>query len=34
LSANYTQFQFNIPQLIRYTVNPPRTIGTQLNFKF
>ncbi|MGB6308494.1 MAG: TonB-dependent receptor [Steroidobacteraceae bacterium] len=34
MTANNTQFQFNIPQLIRYTVNQPRTIGTQINFKF
>jgi outer membrane receptor protein involved in Fe transport len=34
MTANNTQFQFNIPQLTRYTVNQPRTIGTQLNYKF
>jgi iron complex outermembrane receptor protein len=34
MTANNTQFQFNIPQLTRYTVNQPRTIGTQINFKF
>jgi iron complex outermembrane recepter protein len=34
MTANNTQFQFNIPQLIRYTVNQPRTIGTQINYKF
>jgi iron complex outermembrane receptor protein len=34
MTANNTQFQFNIPQLIRYTVNQPRTIGTQINYNF
>jgi len=34
LTANNTQFQFNIPQLTRYTVNQPRTVGAQLNFAF
>ncbi len=34
MTANNTQFQFNIPQLIRYTTNQPRTIGTQINYSF
>ncbi len=34
MTANNTSFQFNIPQLTRYTVNQPRTIGTQVNYKF
>lgn len=33
-SANNTSFQFNIPQLVRYGTNQPRTIGTQFNYKF
>jgi iron complex outermembrane receptor protein len=34
MTANNTQFQFNIAQLIRYATNQPRTIGTQINYKF
>jgi len=34
MTANNTSFQFNIPGLIRYTTNQPRTFGTQVNFKF
>jgi hypothetical protein len=34
LTANNTSFQFNIPGLIRYTTNQPRTFGTQVNYKF
>jgi iron complex outermembrane receptor protein len=34
LTANNTSFQFNIPSLIRYSTNQPRTIGTQLNYRF
>lgn len=34
MTANNTSFQFNIPQLTRYTVNQPRTVGTQVNYKF
>jgi iron complex outermembrane recepter protein len=34
LSANNTSFQFNIPQLVRYSTNQPRTFGTQLNYHF
>ena len=34
MTANNTQFQFNIPQLIRYTVNQPRTIGVDFQYRF
>jgi outer membrane receptor protein involved in Fe transport len=34
ISANNTSFQFNIPQVVRYTTNQPRTVGMQLNYKF
>jgi iron complex outermembrane recepter protein len=34
LSANNTSFQFNIPQVVRYSTNQPRTAGIQLNYKF
>jgi outer membrane receptor protein involved in Fe transport len=34
LTANNTQFQFNIPQLTRIATNQPRTFGTEINFKF
>ena len=34
LTANNTQFQLNIPQLTRYTVNQPRTTGLQLEYRF
>jgi outer membrane receptor protein involved in Fe transport len=33
-TANNTSFQFNIPQLVRYSTNQPRTFGTQVNYKF
>jgi hypothetical protein len=33
-TANNTQFQFNIPQLVRISTNQPRTFGTQINFRF
>ncbi len=33
-SANNTSFQFNIPQLVRYATNQPRTVGMQINYKF
>jgi iron complex outermembrane recepter protein len=33
-SANNTSFQFNIPQVVRYSTNQPRTFGTQINYKF
>jgi iron complex outermembrane recepter protein len=34
MTGNNTSFQFNIPGLIRYTTNQPRTFGTQINYKF
>jgi outer membrane receptor protein involved in Fe transport len=34
VSANNTSFQFNIPQVVRYSTNQPRTVGVQLNYKF
>ena len=34
MTANNTSFQFNIPQVVRYTTNQPRTAGVQLNVKF
>jgi iron complex outermembrane receptor protein len=34
ISANNTSFQFNIPQLVRYSTNQPRTYGTQINYHF
>ena len=34
ISANNTSFQFNIPQVVRYSTNQPRTVGVQLNYKF
>ena len=34
MTANNTSFQFNIPQLVRYSTNQPRTFGTQLNYHF
>jgi outer membrane receptor protein involved in Fe transport len=34
LTGNNTSFQFNIPGLVRYTTNQPRTFGTQINYKF
>ena len=34
MTANNTSFQFNIPGLVRYTTNQPRTFGTQVNYKF
>jgi iron complex outermembrane receptor protein len=34
MTANNTSFQFNIPQVVRYTTNQPRTVGMQINFKF
>ena len=33
-TANNTSFQFNIPQVVRYTTNQLRTVGVQLNYKF
>jgi iron complex outermembrane receptor protein len=34
MTANNTSFQFNIPQVVRYSTNQPRTVGVQLNYKF
>jgi iron complex outermembrane receptor protein len=34
ISANNTSFQFNIPQVVRYSTNQPRTVGMQINYKF
>jgi iron complex outermembrane receptor protein len=34
MTANNTSFQFNIPQVVRYSTNQPRTFGTQVNYKF
>jgi iron complex outermembrane recepter protein len=34
LTANNTSFQINIPQLVRYSTNQPRTLGTQVNYRF
>jgi iron complex outermembrane recepter protein len=33
-TANNTQFQFNIPQLVRISTNQPRTFGTEVNYRF
>jgi hypothetical protein len=33
MTANNTSFQFNIPQLVRYSTNQPRTVGVQVNYK-
>ena len=34
MTANNTSFQFNIPQVVRYSTNQPRTVGVQFNYKF
>jgi outer membrane receptor protein involved in Fe transport len=34
ITANNTSFQFNIPYVVRYSTNQPRTFGTQLNYRF
>jgi iron complex outermembrane recepter protein len=34
ISANNTSFQFNEPQVVRYSTNQPRTAGIQINYKF
>jgi len=34
ISANNTSFQYNIPSLVRYSTNQPRTYGTELNYRF
>jgi iron complex outermembrane receptor protein len=33
-TANNTSFQFNMPQVVRYSTNQPRTVGMQVNWKF
>lgn len=34
ITENNTQFQFNIPQLVRVSTNQPRTFGTEINYRF
>jgi hypothetical protein len=34
MTANNTSFQFNIPQVVRYSTNQPRTVGATVNYKF
>ncbi len=34
LTTNNTQFQFNVPQLVRISTNQPRTYGTQIDYRF
>jgi iron complex outermembrane receptor protein len=34
LATNNTQFQFNVPQLVRISTNQPRTFGTEINYRF
>jgi iron complex outermembrane recepter protein len=34
LATNNTQFQFNVPQIVRVSTNQPRTFGTEINYKF
>jgi outer membrane receptor protein involved in Fe transport len=34
ISANNTSFQVNIPELVRYSTNQPRTVGAQINYRF
>ena len=34
MTANNTSFQFNIPQVVRYSTNQPRTFGVTANYKF
>jgi len=34
MTANNTSFQFNIPQVVRYSTNQPRTVGVQLSYRF
>lgn len=33
-TTNNTQFQLNVPQLVRVSTNQPRTFGTEINFRF
>ena len=34
ITSNNTSFSLNIPALVRYSVNQPRTMGVQVNYKF
>jgi outer membrane receptor protein involved in Fe transport len=34
MTANNTSFQFNIPQVVRYSTNQPRTVGVSFNYRF
>ena len=34
ISANNTSWQLNLPDLIRYSTNQPRTFGLDLNYHF
>ena len=34
ISANNTSFQFNVPQVLRYSTSQPRTFGVQMNYRF
>jgi iron complex outermembrane recepter protein len=34
LATNNTQFQFNVPQLVRVSTNQPRTYGLQVDYRF
>jgi hypothetical protein len=34
LTTNNTQFQFNVPQLVRVSTNQPRTYGSEINYRF
>jgi outer membrane receptor protein involved in Fe transport len=34
MTANNTSFQFNIPQVARFSTNQPRTVGMQINYRF
>jgi hypothetical protein len=34
ITANNTSFQYNIPSLVRYSTNQPRTFGTVIDYRF
>jgi outer membrane receptor protein involved in Fe transport len=34
ITANNTSFQYNIPSVVRYSTNQPRTFGTEINYRF
>jgi iron complex outermembrane receptor protein len=34
ITANNTSWQFNIPAVVRYSTNQPRTFGTEINYRF